>query len=307
MRNVCFTVYKFKAPEFMKELPKGVRYIVWQLEKCPKSGKHHLQGYMELHKSKEFKPIQKILDDPTAHLEARKAKTAKEAVAYCKKADSRVEGPWELGTCSQQGSRVDLEGFRDAIKEKKTNAELLDTHLGQMARYPRLLGLVRETMRPPDTPELCVTLFLGKTDTGKSRAARAYFDGKGMEWWTPPIQQGMSHWFDQYCWHPGVILDEFNGSMPLTDLLKVLDIYPLYVPIKGGHTWYRPKEIIITSNYHPLKWYDWLNPRDRTESIEPLRRRIHRIWDFNAPPSRGARPDITDMGWNTDFVFATHH
>ena len=298
MRNLCFTVYKFAKPEFITVLPDGVRFIVWQLEKGEKNQRDHLQGYMELLKPKELNPIKKILLDKTAHIEARKG-TALEAANYCRKGDTRVEGPWELGEMSKQGARADLESFRDAIRERKTNVELLDDHLSSMARYPRLLNMVRETMRPPDTPDLVVSLFLGKPDTGKSRFARSEWDRRGVRWWTPPIQQGGSHWYDGYDGHDGVLIDDFKGAMTLQDLLRVLDIYPVYVPFKGGHVWFRPKEIVITSNYHPLRWYSW---EGREESIPALRRRIHRIYDWDAVCMGGDPPLITDKGWDL-FIF----
>lgn len=60
-----------------------VRYMVAQLEKCPDSGKLHVQGYVELTESMGIKPVKEILGDNTAHLEPRGGKPEEVRRCYC--------------------------------------------------------------------------------------------------------------------------------------------------------------------------------------------------------------------------------
>jgi hypothetical protein len=50
-------------------------------------------------------------------------------------------------------------------------------------------------------------------------------------------------------------LDEFNGTIKYTTLLRMLDCYPLQLEIKGGMVAFNPDVIIITSNKPPNQWY----------------------------------------------------
>ncbi len=302
MRNVCFTLNNFDNKELFTELPEHVKYIVWQEEKGEKTARNHLQGYVEVDSPRAFSFFKKLLGK-TAHLESRKG-TALEASTYCKKEESRVSGPWELGALSKQGARVDLEGFRDAVKRKATNEELLETNLICMAKYPRLLATIRATVKPDITPDLRVVLHLGATGTGKTRSVTDEWNTAGHRWYTPPISQQGSSWWDGYDSHTHVLLDEWEGKITLSNLLRILDIYPLQLPCKGGHVWFRPHFITITSNMHPIEWYEWAPsqryPRGREVQLAALRRRIHSIVDFNDP----THPDITNKGWEL-FIIPT--
>lgn len=87
----------------------------------------------------------------------------------------------------------------------------------------------------------------------------------------------------------------------------MLDIYPVQVPTKFGHVWFRPEHIIITSSRHPRLWYDYLQPRNRLDEFAALRRRITKVLDFDnkvmCSPHARVPSDITDVGWDTDFVY----
>ena len=73
-------------------------------------------------------------------------------------------------------------------------------------------------------------------------------------------------------------MDDFSGEMPLVQLLRLLDRYSVQVPFKGGYLWFCPDTIVITTNVHPRKWYNYW---ERDSSFEALKRRIHVVFDFN--------------------------
>lgn len=93
----CFTSYnielweEFAGKVERHDVPKKIRYIVFQQEVCPLSGREHIQGYVEFKRSQRMNSVKKILDDNTLHLEPAMG-TSIEASNYCKKADTRKEG-----------------------------------------------------------------------------------------------------------------------------------------------------------------------------------------------------------------------
>lgn len=65
-------------------------YCVAQLERAPTTGQLHWQGYVEFKNRILMRTCKTVLKCEWAHLEPRKG-TAEEAIAYCKKPESRVE------------------------------------------------------------------------------------------------------------------------------------------------------------------------------------------------------------------------
>jgi hypothetical protein len=53
-----------------------------------------------------------------------------------------------------------------------------------------------------------------------------------------------------------VLIDDFNGDeYAITFMLRLLDRYPMQVPVKGGFRQWSPSVILVTSNIHPRDWY----------------------------------------------------
>jgi hypothetical protein len=109
-------------------------------------------------------------------------------------------------------------------------------------------------------------VYWGRTGAGKTRAV---FDN------VPSPEDIYVHpggqWFDGYDGQPIVLFDDFGGSeFKLTYFLKLLDRYPMQVPIKGGFVSWIPKEVYITSNRNPLEWY----PNAHGEHVNAMFRRF---------------------------------
>jgi len=116
-------------------------------------------------------------------------------------------------------------------------------------------------------------IYCGDAGTGKSRLAYEQFP----DLYELPI--GKDLWFDGYGGQETVLFDDFDGQYPLSQLLKLTDNYYIrQVPIKGGHVWFNPKRIIITSNYNPCDWYDYSN---RYKQALGLRRRVTSLISFS--------------------------
>jgi len=115
-----------------------------------------------------------------------------------------------------------------------------------------------------------VEVIWGKTGTGKTRychdVARIFYDS---DVWIYPGRG----WFDGYTGQQVAIFDDFYGDVSIDVMLKVLDLYKLNVPVKGGFVAWNPKRIYITSNKSPTDWYNELN----MNQLEALLRRFHKI------------------------------
>lgn len=90
----CFTLNNpiMKGEELLEHFKvAGANLVVFQLEEG-ESGTPHFQGYVRFTKRMRLGNLKKVL--PQAHWENRK-KPPKAAIAYCKKEEGRIEGPWE--------------------------------------------------------------------------------------------------------------------------------------------------------------------------------------------------------------------
>lgn len=146
----CFTV---NNPEgnINVDLQGKVRYAVWQHE-VGEAGTEHYQGYLELNRTRRLAFVKKIL--PDAHFEVRRG-TAEQAIAYCKKDEGRLDGPWEIGERVQQGQRNDIRAFHNSIVLGKTNRELMEEHTTEYYKYQRLIKHVRTEYAPAsDIPNI---------------------------------------------------------------------------------------------------------------------------------------------------------
>lgn len=112
-RNYVFTLH-FESLEhaqalLLRELPEHVGYMAYQIEEGSQTGAIHWQGYLELDKQMRLLACKSLfiaIDDhfKKMKLDIRKG-TAQQAIDYATKEDTRVDGPFELGTRARQGKK----------------------------------------------------------------------------------------------------------------------------------------------------------------------------------------------------------
>lgn len=92
-------------------------------------------------------------------------------------------------------------------------------------------------------------VYWGPTGTGKTHRAWAEASADAF------IKSSSNKWWDGYQGQTNVIIDEFDGQIGITHLLRWLDKYPCSVEVKGGTVPLRACKFWITSNKPLDDWY----------------------------------------------------
>ena len=72
-----------------------VEYSAFQMEQCPNTGNYHIQWLVKFEKKQRLSAVKKILNTVNKCLVVRKYNEARN---YCLKEESRIDGPYEVGT-----------------------------------------------------------------------------------------------------------------------------------------------------------------------------------------------------------------
>jgi len=271
-RSCCFTLSNYKDDDInrLRSYVSSCRYMVFGYEVAPTTQTPHLQGYVAWDNPRSLDAFKSQISSKL-HLEKTRG-TPTQASEYCKK-DGKYE---EFGEVPRQGTRTD---FASALEEIKSGLPVEEV----VENQPQLLPMIRalenyknRCLKPLNRPVEVIVLW-GDAGSGKSRWA---YDNH------PDLySKSPNKWWDGYSGQTTVLLDDFYGFIPYTELLNVLDRYPYHAEVKGGHIWAQWTKVIITSNKPPEQWYSYgLTPA--------LRRRISKIffYSIDAPPQEYSPP-----------------
>lgn len=245
-----------------------IKYIVFGKEVGEETHTPHLQGFISFHNPKTFDQTVKFLGNKRINIEMTKG-SEEENRAYC----TKDQDFFQWGVCPiRQGKRNDIEAVRDVINNGGGMREVVQVATSyQSIRFAETLikyAPLKERTEPP-----LVKWYYGPTGTGKSR--QAYSECPINDLW---VNSNTLQWYDGFCGQHYVIIDDFRASQILFSFfLRILDRYPLMVPVKGGFARWDPTTIIITSTHHPKDC--WKN-EDINESLDQLLRRINIIQYF---------------------------
>lgn len=232
-----------------------VRYSTFQWEQCPRTGRIHVQGFIQLKKQLRISSIkQGVFNDLNPHLEKRFG-SVKDCIAYCQKDDTRFAFGKSHGEPTHQGERTDIQDFTSAIA-KHSDSEMIDLHPSELARYIKYYHFVKEVRSREKAQRfrtLQVMIYWGEPGTGKTRAV---YDAENYADVFPvtAVKKGVI-WFNGYDNQDCLLFDDFYGGVALSFLLRLLDGYPLLLETKGGHIWANYSYVYFTSNVHYENWY----------------------------------------------------
>lgn len=280
-RAYLFTSYEEKArpPPFNIEI---VRYICYSPEICPSTNRHHWQGYIYLKNQMSISALQKYYQQNNgwqfSYLKIPDG-TFEENRIYCgyddyKKKDKEKKKNIEFvefGTGPQQGARTDL----GEVKKDLENGKLLDDIIIENPylyhQYGRTLEKVNNILLQKKYRQW-MTLgewYFGKSDVGKSHTA--------FENYNPNTHYKLNFrdggFWQNYKGQEIIIINEFRGEIPFSELLEIVDKWPYNVKIKGSDTVpLLAKKVIITSPKHPKEIYS--QSLDKKDNFIQFKRRF---------------------------------
>lgn len=103
VRSVIGTLYKENLNEgFLKELfdKTEAKFASGQIEECPSTKKLHLQFVLQFKNPRALSALGTLCG---CHIEP--CKDLKESISYCRKVETRIEGPWTFGEEPTIGGR----------------------------------------------------------------------------------------------------------------------------------------------------------------------------------------------------------
>lgn len=316
-RHWTFTSHNTRNFKLWKSLDLQdlqIRYMVYQLETCPSTGKIHVQGYVEFYQQLRMTQVKVKLGDNALWLDNRKG-TRQQARDYCLKDGTpyfdthyphwethgeRLPGTdsVELGIFrSKQGHRTDLDQVSDLIKEEASEIEIFENCPSQYLKYStgirRARGLMQNARINTYIPNLSVHVIYGDSRAGKTRAV---YDRHGPHnVYIPTYSESANKfWFDGYDGQKVLLINEFYGQARTSVMQQLLDHYRIRCETKGGTCVSAWDTIYITSNVHPREWYKgWESIPQKVE--ESFINRITTIKHLTRPASVGRQKTWEDI------------
>lgn len=142
----------------------GAKFATGQVEKCPTTNKEHLQYVLQFERPKDLSAIQKKVTpdhiEPTVDFY--------KAIDYCRKLDTRVDGPWTLGDEPTKGGDP-FKKARNAIEMTHDEIMELKPHEYLIARKIRKLHGIDDEESGFEGPRKSLWIW-GEPGAGKSRA-----------------------------------------------------------------------------------------------------------------------------------------
>lgn len=287
-RYWAFTDFTLRDWSVDYEEEKNFIYVRYGREECPDTKKKHLQGFLQLKNSRKyswFRKRYKNIDFSPAY------SSIKKNLKYCSK-DGDFE---EHGKAVSQGERCDLDLLYDKMKTGCSSCELLECNPSTYIKFHKGIekakSLLDKKLRSARRLKLLdnIIVIKGKAGTGKTRMV---LDKHGDE--NVYILESKAKkdklWFDGYDGEKVLLIDEFNGWIDYAKLLRILDVYKLRIPVKGGHTWAFWEYVYFTTNTNGGNWYYRIS--------ENLKRRIRKIFEVK----KGTGHEVADSNMPSAFV-----
>lgn len=254
-RSWIFTLNNYTGAEqdIIKSL--DVSYLRYG-EEVGENGTPHLQGMVVWKKPMRLAACKKVIE--RAHFEPMLS--FNDSLRYVSK-----EGKTFTIDNRKQGSRSDLETINDKIIKGTTRQIIATENMKEYIKYHAGIDKCLALFAKPRAEKPYVMWIWGGTGVGKTRHV---FEAEKSLW----ISSGTLQWWDGYENQDAVLFDDFRGDfITFHGLLRVLDRYPIKVPVKGGFREFNSSKIYITSCLPPDSVYKTI------EDVGQLLRRIDQV------------------------------
>jgi len=234
--------------------PETMHYLIYQTEEAV-GGLLHWQGYVSFKSNHKLPAVKRMLGSTDVHCEP--ARNPLKAIAYCKKADTRVAGPFEFGREPRQGKPNTFQDACDLVQGGHGISSVATQFPQVFVKYHRGLEALSAALFPASrVPARKVFVISGAPGVGKTHVVNTFFPIGSVY---TVFQAGRTPWFDGYqpTVHKVVLFDDYckESRLQLQLHKNVTDTWPCTLPIKGGSLPFQSGIVIFTSNELPLEWY----------------------------------------------------
>lgn len=245
--NWCFTLNNYTPDEEKEVQALNCTYLVYGREVGEEKKTPHLQGYIRYDSGISFQDLSVAI--PRARLSV--TRSVKASIIYCKKDGDFFEKgvrPGHIKPLDQGDQWADL---KNDISEPLST--IANNHFKLFARCSTGITKLRSMHLYEATRafrDVTVTVIWGPPGSGKTRYCWEHY---------PDLycldfdMQGV--WWDNYDGHDVLLIDDFNGQIKFTRLLRLLDGYQCRLPVKGGFSYAAWTRVLITTMYEPDTWY----------------------------------------------------
>ena len=258
-RGWAITIFP-KDDDKPKFCDKLMKWLIFSLEKCPKTEKDHYQTFVYFYDKKSFKSVSKYFGN--AHVEPKHEMATFEdnrlyiKGPYLKDGKRKPENPTfeEFGFMPEQGARTDLYKLRDEVLNGKSVDDICIDNPIMFHQYGRTLERIEAIrLRKQYRTEMTKGIwYWGKAHSGKSHKLHEDYNPD-----TCYVKNLNEEWWDGYKGQPIVIFNEFRGSqIRFSELLDLVDKYPKTVKWRGREPVpFLAKEIRISCIMRPEETY----------------------------------------------------
>lgn len=276
----------------MKEILAGMKSVIYwcMADEIGENGTYHTHIYLQGRGGINFDTVKKRFDG--GHFEVAKG-TASQNRDYVsksgkwekdKKHETQVPGTfeeWGSLPVERQGARNDLADIYDMIKNGMTNYQIMEEMPDVMLQLDKL-EMARQTVRDAEFADvwrnLDVQYIYGDTGSGKTRSVMEKYGYRNVYRVTD-----YRHPFDSYMGQDVILFEEFRSSLPLGDMLKYLDGYPVVLPCRYTNRQACFTKVYISTNIPIGSQY----PEIQRESIGDFLAFLRRIGSVKCYSDRG--------------------
>lgn len=250
----------------------------------------HTHVYISFTNARHFNTVRKAFDN-VAHVDECKGSPDENRDYVFKegkweadeKADTNLrETHYEEGELPErhQGQRNDLTAISDDVKNGLDVYEIIEKYPNQafnIDRLSRLVNLQKERQFRLVFREIHVTYLSGSTGSGKTRYVMEKYGYQNVYRVTD-----YQHPFDSYNFEKVILFEEFRGDLPIKDMLKYLEGYPLQLPCRYSNKTACYTQVYLCSNISLDEQFCDVQ-RCEEETYLAFIRRIGTVMEFDGP------------------------
>lgn len=248
---------------------------------------HHTHVYLLFQSPVRFTTIKRLF--PEAHIEKAYGSSAqnrdyvfKEGEKWAKDKKKETNLPdtheeWGILPEERQGERNDLSTLYELISEGKSNYDILEEQpefINQIERMDKVRQIIQEESYKEVFRKLEVAYLFGDTGSGKTRSIMEQYGYANVFRVT-----NYKHPFDMYKGQDVIAFEEFQGSIPINQMLIYLDGYPVMLPCRYSDKVACYTKAYILSNIDLKEQYPDIQQYN-PETWKAFLRRIHKVQVF---------------------------